>query len=114
MPEYIKGVINLRGRIVLVMDLRTRFGLDKREYDDRTCVIIVNIENTSIGLIVDTVAEVQDIYEKDIEPPPSFKSERVRKQYISGLGKVGSEVKILLDVSKILFKEDMEKIKSSA
>jgi purine-binding chemotaxis protein CheW len=111
MPGYIRGVINLRGKVIPVMDLRLRFGMEAREYDDRTCIIIVNIDGSSIGFIVDTVAEVHDIYPKDIEPAPSFKSASGKEQYISGLGKIGEDVKILLDVKKILFKEEIEAIK---
>jgi purine-binding chemotaxis protein CheW len=92
------------------MDLRIRFGLAAREYDDRTCIIVVNIENNSIGFIVDTVAEVHDIFEKDISPPPTFKAETGKEQYISGLGKIGDEVKILLDVKKILQKGELKEI----
>ncbi|MEW5815814.1 MAG: chemotaxis protein CheW [Spirochaetota bacterium] len=110
MPVYIKGVINLRGKVIPVMDLRLRFGLKPREYDDRTCIIVVNVDKTSIGLIVDTVAEVHDILPKDISPAPSFKSESGREQYISGLGKIDEEVKILLDVQKILYREDLSNI----
>ncbi len=102
MPNYIKGVINLRGKVIPVMDLRLRFGMAAREYDDRTCIIIVNVENTSIGFIVDTVSEVKDIFESEIDPPPNFKKQATRDRYISGLGKVDNEVKILLDVGKIL------------
>ena len=102
MPDYIKGVINLRGKVIPAMDLRLRFSMDAREYDDRTCIIIVNVESTSIGFIVDTVSEVKDIMESDIEPPPNFRKHTTRDRYISGLGKVDDEVKILLDVNKIL------------
>ena len=102
MPEYIKGVINLRGRVIPVMDLRLRFGMEERAHDDRTCIIIANIDNTSLGFIVDTVAEVQDILEKDIEPPPNFKSDAGKDQYIAGLGKIADRVTILIDVERIL------------
>jgi purine-binding chemotaxis protein CheW len=112
MPDYIKGVINLRGKVIPVMDLRLRFGMEERDYDDRTCIIIVNIENTSIGFIVDTVAEVHDIMQKDIEPAPHFKTKTGHEQYISGLGKIGEEVKILLNIEKILYKEDIENLAS--
>ena len=102
MPDYIKGVINLRGKVIPAMDLRLRFGMEPRAYDDRTCIIIVNVDNTSIGFIVDTVSEVKDILDSDIDPPPNFKKHTTRDRYISGLGKVEDEVKILLDVKKIL------------
>ncbi|MEW5814113.1 MAG: chemotaxis protein CheW [Spirochaetota bacterium] len=111
LPVYIKGVINLRGKVIPVMDLRLRFRLEPREYDDRTCIIIATVDKTSIGFIVDTVAEVHDILPKDISPAPGFKSESGKEHYISGLGKIGDEVKILLDVKKILYKEDIEILK---
>ncbi len=102
LPAHIKGVINLRGRVIPVMDLRLRFGMEAREYDDRTCIIIVGLEQGSIGFIVDTVSEVQDITENQIDSPPSFKSTSQKERYIRGLGKVNDQVKIILDVSKIV------------
>ena len=102
MPSFIKGVINLRGRVIPVMDLRLRFQMSEREYDDRTCIIIANMGTTSMGFIVDTVAEVHDIGEAEIEPSPSFKDADARSNYISGLGKVGERVTILIDVLRLL------------
>jgi purine-binding chemotaxis protein CheW len=102
MPDFIKGVINLRGRVIPVMDLRLRFRMAERDYDDRTCIIIANIDATSMGFIVDTVAEVHDIGESEIEPSPSFKETDERSNYISGLGKVGDRVTILIDVLRLL------------
>jgi purine-binding chemotaxis protein CheW len=106
LPDYIKGVINLRGRVIPVMDLRIRFSMDPREYDDRTCIIIVALEQGSIGFIVDTVSEVQDIPDAQIDPPPTFKSTTRKERYIMGLGKINDQVKILLDVTKIVGDED--------
>jgi purine-binding chemotaxis protein CheW len=105
-PEYIKGVINLRGSVIPVMDLRLRFRLAERTYDDRTCIIIVKIAEKSVGFICDTVAEVIDIPPEDIEEPLQFKRDRGQAQYISGLGKVGQQVRILLDVERVLSEED--------
>ena len=113
MPGYVKGVINLRGRVIPVMDLRLRFAMEERAHDGRTCIIIAKIGDTSLGFIVDTVAEVQDILEKDIEPPPAFKSDTGRKQYISGLGKIDEKVVILIDVKKILLDEEIETISNN-
>jgi purine-binding chemotaxis protein CheW len=110
MPNYVKGVINLRGNVIPVIDLRLRFGLEAREYDDRTCIIIVNNESMSTGLIVDTVAEVDEIPRSDVDEPPKFKSNTGKERYISGLGKVNDEVKILLNVEKILTDENLEEI----
>ncbi len=98
---FIKGVINLRGKVIPVMDIRERFNLDLREYDDRTCVVVVDVSDTAVGLIVDTVNEVIDIPDDKIDPPPSTYS-GIQSSYISGMGKVGKKVKILLDVESIL------------
>ncbi len=107
-PDFIKGVINLRGRVIPVMDLRLRFEMSEREHDDRTCMIIVKIDDTSMGFIVDTVAEVHDIVETNIEPPPSFKSDNGRNHYISGLGKVNERVTILIDAHRLLHDRELE------
>jgi purine-binding chemotaxis protein CheW len=106
MPVYIRGVINLRGSVIPVMDLRLRFRLPERPYDDRTCIIIVRVAEKSVGFICDTVAEVNDIAPRDIEEPLQFKRDQDQAQYISGLGKVGNDVRILLDVEKVLSDDD--------
>ena len=112
-PVFVKGVINLRGRVIPVVDLRLRFGMAERAYDDRTCMIIVGVEENALGLIVDTVAEVEDIRKEDVEPPPTFRTRsgsRQRERYISGLGKVGDAVRILVDVQRILAEDEFEAI----
>jgi purine-binding chemotaxis protein CheW len=106
MPNFVKGVINLRGKVIPAVDLRLRFGLEEREYDDRTCIVIVSVNESTIGLIVDIVSEVHEIGKNDIGPPPSFKNTSGKEQYISGLAKKGDEVKIILDVEKIISNED--------
>ena len=111
-PPFVKGVINLRGKVIPLIDVRLRFNFDEKEYDDRTCIIVVNIENMSVGLIVDTVSEVMEITEGDIEPPPKVNN-RAGSRYIKGLGKVGEEVKILLDTHKLLFGDEIEQITES-
>lgn len=102
MPEYINGVINLRGKIIPAMDMRLRFHMEERMYDSRTCIIIVNVNDKAIGLVVDTVAEVQDIPLENIEPAPNFKSNNDKERFISGLAKTGEDVRIILDVEKIV------------
>lgn len=115
MPDYVKGVINLRGRVIPVIDMRRKFLMEDREYDDRTCMIISRVGENDAGFIVDTVSEVEEIAENNIAPPPTFKSAEAKKNYISGLGKVGEEVKILLDVSKLVEDEEIEEtLKASA
>lgn len=111
MPGYIKGVINLRGKVIPVMDVRLRFRMPERAYDDRTCIVVVNVNDASVGLVVDTVREVADIPDTQIELPPEV-AEASSQRYIQGLGKVGDEVKILLDVEKLLRREDVEALQS--
>ena len=106
MPNFVKGVINLRGKVIPAVDLRLRFGIEEREYDDRTCIVIVSVDDSTIGLIVDIVSEVHEIGKNDIGPPPSFKNLSGKEQYIAGLAKKGEEVKIILDASKIISNED--------
>jgi len=108
MPEYIKGIINLRGKIIPVMDVRLRFRKPYREYNDRTCIVVIDIREVSIGLIVDSVSEVISIPDEEIVAPPNVTKEGNR--YIKGIGKVGSEVKLLLDSDKLLTETDLETI----
>ena len=113
MPNHVKGVINLRGKVIPVMDVRLRFRMEERDYDDRTCIIVVNVQGAAVGLVVDTVKEVADIPEKQIESPPDV-SEGNRQLFIRGLGKIGEEVKILLDIEKLMRKEDTGILRSRA
>ena len=112
MPDFVKGVINLRGQVIPIMDVRTRFGMETVEYDDRTCVLVVNMQEQQIGLIVDKVSDVLDIPESQVQPPPKV-TNRPGSRYISGLGKVNEEVKILLDVQKLLYEEEMAQVASA-
>ncbi len=105
MPVYIKGVINLRGKVIPVMNVRLRFGLEEREYDDRTCIVVINVDEEAVGLIVDRVSEVLDIPAGEIEPPPQLHGGR-RGRLLLGMGKVENGVKILLDAQKLLFEEE--------
>jgi purine-binding chemotaxis protein CheW len=113
MPSYIKGVINLRGKVIPVIDVRLRFGLEERGYDERTCIVVVNIRGASVGLIVDSVSEVLDISDDAIEPPPQIRRSESSK-FIQGLGKVDGEVKILLNIQKLLFEGDLEEMTEAA
>jgi purine-binding chemotaxis protein CheW len=106
MPEYIKGIINLRGKIIPVMDVRLRFRKAFRDYNDRTCIIVIDIEDISIGLIVDSVSEVIAIADDEIVAPPNVAKES--NKYIKGIGKVGNDVKLLLDSDKLLNETDVE------
>jgi len=108
LPEYIRGIINLRGKIIPVMDVRLRFKKPFRDYNDRTCVIVIDIREVSIGLIVDSVSEVLSIPEAEIVAPPDVS--KGGNRYIKGIGKVGSEVKLLLDCDKLLNDEETENL----
>ena len=107
LPEYIKGIINLRGKIIPVMDVRLRFKKDPLEYNDRTCVIIVDMNEILIGLIVDKVAEVVRIAEEDIIEPPKINKE-IKNRYIKNIGRIGDNVKLLLDCEKLLTEDELE------
>lgn len=108
-PAYVKGVINLRGQVIPVMDVRLRFGIVARQYDERTCIIVVRVDTTSIGLVVDKVNEVVDIPETQVEKLSSA-SQGGSNRFIDGMGKLESSVKILLDLRQLLY--DSEKIET--
>jgi purine-binding chemotaxis protein CheW len=109
LPEYVRGIINLRGKIIPVMDVRLRFRKEPKEYNDRTCVIVVDISDISIGLIVDTVSEVITIPEQDIVEPPQM-NKGFNNRYIKNIGKVGNDVKLLLDCEKLLTADEIENL----
>jgi len=106
LPQYVKGIINLRGKIIPVMDVRLRFKKEPKDYNDRTCVIVIDVKGTSIGLIVDTVSEVISIPEQDIVEPPQM-NKGVSNKYIKKIGKVGNDVKLLIDCEKLLTEDEL-------
>lgn len=110
-PPHVRGVINLRGKVIPVVDLRLRFGLERKEDTDRTCIVVVrNIRagaTVTTGVVVDEVSEVLDIAGGQIEPPPSFGGS-IETDFILGMGKVGQKVVMLLDVDRILSTAEME------
>jgi purine-binding chemotaxis protein CheW len=109
LPEYIRGIINLRGKIIPIMDVRLRFRKTFREYNDRTCIVVVDIKDISVGLIVDAVSEVMTIQDQDVVPPPDL-NKGSNNKYIKGIGKVGNEVKLILDCSKLLNDDDVQNL----
>ena len=113
MPDFVKGVINLRGKVIPVMDVRLRFLLPERDYDERTCIVVVDINGTAVGLVVDKVNEVADIPEADVEPPPRS-SKGASSRYLKGMGKVENEVRILLNVDRLLFDDEMTQLIKAA
>lgn len=112
--DYIKGLINLRGKVIPVVDVRLRFKQEPFEYNDRTCIIVINIKSMMVGLIVEKIAEVVEIKEDNILPPPSVgRADRVQNKYVYGIGKVGDTVKLLLDPDKLLNDEDLSVVEQA-
>jgi len=114
-PEYVKGVINLRGRVIPIIELRRKFGMELKEYDDRTCIIVVEVSGPNgpiqVGMLVDSVSEVINILQEEIEPPPDFGT-TTEVDNILGMGKVKGQVKILLDVDQVVGKNLFEALES--
>jgi purine-binding chemotaxis protein CheW len=112
-PSYVKGVINLRGQVIPVIDLRTKFGMETAKITEETCIIVVEINQSSrkfsTGIVVDHVQEVLDIDGESIESAPQFDS-TVNTDFILGMGKVGDTVKILLDIDKVLGNSGIDKL----
>lgn len=108
-PEFIKGVINLRGKVIPVIDLRMKFGMPGKDYDDRTCIVVVEVETGQgryvMGLIVDAVDEVTNVKGEDTEDAPNFGID-LDTSFISAIAKTQAGVKILLDIAKVLSEED--------
>lgn len=105
-PVFVRGVINLRGQVIPVIDIRERFHMEFREYDERTCIIVVECNETSVGMIVDTVNEVVDIPEDQIDPPPRSHA-GLDSSYIEGMGKTDNRVNIILNIEKVLFVQEL-------
>ena len=109
-PHHVKGVINLRGKVIPVIDLRAKFGMETTETTEQTCIIVVEItqqgQGFNTGIVVDRVQEVLDIAGEDIEDTPQFGS-NVATDFILGMGKIGESVKILLDINKVLDADDL-------
>lgn len=109
--DYIKGLINLRGKIIPVIDVRVRFKMEPVEYTDRTCIIVISVKSMLIGLIVEKIAEVDTIKEDDIMPPPSLgHREREQNKYVYGLARTGDVMKLLIDPERLIRDEDLEAI----
>jgi len=110
-PAHVKGVINLRGKVVPVIDLRIRFGLPAAEYTQRTCIIVTQVQGEStpvlMGIVVDEVREVLNLTASEIEDTPDF-GEQVSAGYLLGMAKVKGKVKILLDIDKVLSSRDLQ------
>ncbi len=112
MPPFVKGVINLRGKVIPVMDLRLKFGMPEVAYNEQTCIIVVDV-GTLTGIIVDTVQEVLDVATDQIDPPPPLGAS-VDTSFILGMGKVRDGVKILLDIDRVLTTDELSLLGQAA
>ena len=116
-PEFVKGVINLRGKVIPVIDLRLRFGMESIDYTDRTCIIVVEIQGiiqtVQIGIVVDSVSEVLNIKGEEVEDTPTFGT-KLNTDYILGMAKMEGGVKILLDIDRVLKPEEVELLEKAA
>lgn len=108
-PEFIRGVINLRGKVIPIVDLRTKFGMQSIEQTDETCIIVVQVRNVKMGIVVDKVSEVSNIESENIEAPPSFGAD-VDTNFILGIGKSQGRVKLLLDIDRVLSTADVAEV----
>ena len=112
--HYIKGVINLRGKIIPLMDLRLKFGMEEKAYNDRTCVIVIEVHLSEfqrlVGVIVDAVAEVTYIQGSEIEPPPQYEAQ-IEGDFLTGLGKLKDKVILIVDIEKVLSNEEIALLK---
>ena len=110
-PKFVKGVINLRGKVIPVVDLRLRFGMEATDYTDRTCIIVVEIDGSvgtvQIGIVVDSVSEVLNIKGEEIEETPTFGA-KLKTDYILGMAKMEGGVKILLDIDRVLSAKEID------
>ncbi|MFP5213175.1 MAG: chemotaxis protein CheW [Acidobacteriota bacterium] len=109
-PHFVKGVINLRGKVIPVVDLRLKFGMEQIDYSERTCIIVVEIRGEAgsimMGIVVDSVSEVIHLKNDDIEETPTFGT-RLNTDYIKGMAKIEGKVKILLDIDKVLTNQEL-------
>lgn len=116
-PDFVKGVINLRGKVIPVLDLRLKFGMDATDHTDRTCIIVVEITgesgSTVIGIVVDSVSEVLNVKGEDVEDTPTFGTQ-LDTDYILGIAKIEGGVKILLDINRVLREEEKAVLQQAA
>lgn len=115
-PPFVKGVINLRGLVIPVVDLRLKFDMNSMEYSKKTCIMVVEVQRsdekvTSMGLIIDKISEVLTLESSDIDPPPEF-GMTIKTEFITGVAKRGETIKILLDIHSVLSDEEMSTLQN--
>jgi purine-binding chemotaxis protein CheW len=109
-PSYVMGIINLRGNVVTVIDTRKRFGLNQKEADDATRIVITEVENQVIGILVDSVAEVVNLRTSEIETTPNLGEDNESSKYIQGVHSTDGEILILVDVNKMLTESELDAV----
>ncbi len=109
-PDYVGGVINLRGKIIVVINLGMRFGLASKELDDDSRIIVVEVDNHVLGMVVDSVSEVLRLPSADVEPAPELIKAKINAEYLKGVGKLGNRLLILLDLEKVLTDEEISRV----
>ena len=111
--KYIRGVINLRGKIHPIMDLKIKFGMDQSEITDETCIIVIKTASLMMGILVDKVSEVMNVASGDVEDTPSFGAD-VNPEYLLGIGKTSGHIRLLLDIEKVITASDIIHLKKAA
>jgi purine-binding chemotaxis protein CheW len=109
-PKFVCGVINLRGKVIPVVNLRTKFGMETIETNGETCIIVVQAEDIEMGIVVDRVSEVIDIPTSAIQPPPAFGNKGISISYLLGIGKTEETIKLLLNIDKVLSRAELGQI----
>lgn len=112
-PASVRGVINLRGKVIPVVDLRLKFGLEAADHGQRTCIIVVQAGGVELGVVIDRVSEVSDVAEDEVEDTPAFGAE-IETDYLLGIAKSGGRVKLLLDIDRVLSGAEMAQLNSVA
>ncbi len=110
LPHFIRGIINLRGKIIPVMDARAKFSIENTEYNDRTCIVVVEVYDLPIGIIVDAVSEVMDIEDENIVPPPDIGG--ITQKYINNIGINGNEVILIIDCEQLLSLDEIDELQT--
>ncbi len=111
-PDYIRGIINLRGRIIVVINLNVVLGMETKEQDENTRIIVANIDDTVMGFVVDSVSEVIRLSQKSVEPAPAVIADKIGTEYVMGVGKLDNRLLILLNLDKILGAKELHSIQS--
>jgi purine-binding chemotaxis protein CheW len=111
-PDYVCGIINLRGKIIPIVALRSKFGMESKDQTAETCIIVVHVQGVEVGVVVDRVSEVLNIAASDIEPPPSFGRD-VNTEYILGIGKSQAKVKILLNIDRVISSDQIVQLQKA-